>query len=192
MGEGVPDQGEKERRESIFLVVRHSSMPYNYGRRRNMSWEDEFRGFFWGEGYLGICRNGKRNGRTMYVARAQITLRIDDVGVLIDIKDRLGGNIHYERRGRKSHGNGKEWDTKPYACWRVRSRKDVSRVCDILEGGYMPSKKRREIDVVRRFLSFNIRPGRKSDDESKRISVEREKMVEEIQSLHRWGLDEMS
>jgi hypothetical protein len=155
-----------------------------------MSWEDEFRGFFWGEGYLGICRNGKdRKGRNAYTVRAQITLRSDDIAMLEDIKNRIGGGIHFEGRGRKSKHDGKVFPTKPYAAWRARSKVEVCRVCDILDGGYLPSKKRREVELIRRYIALVFPPGKKSDAVANGILAEREKMVAEIKAMHKWTPD---
>lgn len=124
-----------------------------HGEELDPVWMAEFRGFFFGEGYLGITTNGRGRGKVYHIARAAITLRDDDEPVLREIQKRLGGLLHRERCGRVSHVDGTPHQTKPFVVWRVTSKSDVARVCDILDAGHLPSKKRREIAVMRAFLA---------------------------------------
>lgn len=143
-------------------------------------WAAEFRGYFFGDGYLGIVRNGKdrRTGLPMNTARAQITTRDDDAAMLHDISAKLGGKVSLAAASgdRKHH---------PVAIWRTRNMVDVARVCDALDGGLMPSKKRAEIAVVRRYLAIRIPPGpRTADFNVEALRAEREACIAEIQRLH--------
>lgn len=118
----------------------------------NELWLAEFRGFFFGEGYLGITTNGvDKYGNVSYTARVQISLRHDDESILKEIQSKLGGNFSYENRKWK---DGRKQQNK-VAVWRARHFKDVSRVCDILETGMLPSKKKNEIAVIRKFLKLH-------------------------------------
>jgi len=168
------------------------------GKELDKVWMAEFRGFFFGEGYLGITTNGKerrknRWRRKHHLARAAITLRDDDEEILKAIREKLGGIFHREGHGRKSNFGDKEFDTKPYVVWRVTSKEDVSRVCDILEGGLLPSKKRREIIIMRKFLATVGTQKRgpktpKKEAEFGLVLEERERLAAEIRRLHSYDL----
>ena len=119
------------------------------------TWQAEFRGLFFGEGYIGVTKNGKgrRGTGPEYTARLQITLRDDDAEVIYDIQKKLGGTIHRERRGRLAiSANGNPTQIKPYIVWRTRSFNDVRRIIHILEGGELPSRKREQLKIMHRFL----------------------------------------
>lgn len=117
-------------------------------------WAAEFRGFFFGDGFLGIVRNGKSRwtGEISMTARAQITLRDDDSDILLAIHARIGGAITRE---------GSKLNKRPTMIWRTRSRSEVERVCDLLEGAALPSKKLAEVAVMRRFLAIKVPPSRR-------------------------------
>lgn len=162
-----------------------------HGNRLDPIWMAEFRGFFFGEGHLGITTNGTLKGKT-YVARAAITLRDDDEPVLREIQARLGGLLHRERHGKISKINGKTHQTKPYVVWRVTSRADVARVCDILDAGVLPAKKRREVSIIREFLSTlgNTKPGIKSVEEQAvydRLMARRASLAADLRAAHAYG-----
>ena len=158
------------------------------GKIIEQKWASEFRGFFFGEGYLGIIRNGKmRNGKVYHKARAQITLRDDDLPIIEAIFKRLGGCIHREKRGRKTKfSTGESW-SKPYVVWRVSNIPDISRVCDILEDGLLPSKKIREISIVRKFLAIVKLPGPGNYMEKENANSERALLHKEILRLHKYN-----
>jgi hypothetical protein len=147
------------------------------GTPLNPIWVAEFRGFFFGDGYLGIVRNGysPRNGQAYTTARADITVRDDDVAVLNDIQSKIGGRII---RGTRSV-------CKPIATWRTRTLADVATVCDLLDSGFLPSKKRAEIAVVRRYLAIYIPRGKGHDPELiARLKAQRWELLAELQALH--------
>lgn len=109
-------------------------------------WVAEFRGFFFGEGYLGITTNGTNRANTgpSYVCRAQIAMRDDESPILYAIQKKLGG-IVYGCDARNKNQN-------PFCVWRVTSSHGVARVCDILADGILPARKRRQVAVVRAFI----------------------------------------
>ena len=155
-------------------------------------WMAEFRGFFFGEGYLGVIVNGKKHGKIQHTCRAQITLRDDDVEMLHDIHSKLGGLLHTEKRGRISKINGKKHVTRPYSVWRVTGKPDVTRVCDILELSVMPSKKRLEVLVLRKYLDtigilkHGPRTKEKAELWKKTFDI-RQELANELKRLHSYG-----
>lgn len=161
------------------------------GKALDPIWMAEFRGFFFGEGYLGITRNGKGRSKTsapQFVPRAAITARDDDEAVLQDIHSKLGGLIHYDGRGKITVFEGVEHKTKPYAVWRVTSKDDVARVCDVLELGTLPSKKRHEIAIMREFLATQgVKRGRLNPKEQVaygKIVANRQRLAEKLKEMH--------
>ncbi len=153
-------------------------------------WCAEFRGFFYGEGYIGITRNGIKGTAVMYSARAQITLRDDDLAMLQDIKEKLGGNLFFERRVRLTKVGDRDTFSRPYAAWRTRSLTNLRLVIAVLEGGIMPSKKRQDLKIVKQFLA-TIGSGRSNGSTAAsrsafRIAAEtRAHLHDEILTLHR-------
>jgi LAGLIDADG endonuclease len=139
-------------------------------------WEAEFRGFFFGDGYLGITTNGvsRHTGETTFTVRAQITVRDDDIAMLHDIASKIGGKVYSET------GTAKR---RPIAIWRIRNAKQIAQICDILERGVMPSKKIAEVAVVRRFLSYPHAFGQGFRVTSE-IAKIRHACVAEIKRLH--------
>lgn len=143
-------------------------------------WVAEFRGYFWGDGYLGITTNGTGKRIPSFTARAQITTRDDDAAMLHDIAERIGGKVSGDDWARGSEKR------RPVAIWRTRNPATVGLVCDLLDGGLMPSKKRREVDVVRRFLALEPFPsGRHTEafDYDAAVAA-RYALVEEIKAMH--------
>lgn len=83
------------------MIDKNGRVIDKHGRVISERWLAEFAGYFYGEGYLGITTNGMaRDGiHRNYTARAQITARMDDLALIQEIHDKLGGTIHYEGRG---------------------------------------------------------------------------------------------
>ena len=163
------------------------------GTELSEQWMSEFRGFFYGDGYLGITSNGKRKcGRyTSYVARAQITLRDDDSAMLYDFMQKLGGHIFHERRGKKvKDENGKVFQSKPYIVWRVVNLKEIMTICDILELGILPSKKIKETKILREYSQTKIKHGKRTssyEKEVKEIYSKRQELCEKLKAMHAYN-----
>lgn len=159
------------------------------GKKLDPLWIAEFRGFFYADGYIGITSNGiSRNGKhKKFCAHAQVTQTRTDEAVLLDIQEKLGGTIWFEGRGRISYCRGVKVVTKPYCAWRVRSRNDVERILSILESGLLPSKKRKEIPILRAFLDTVRKTGSKfpSANDRKRVLAEQERLHRAIKEMHR-------
>jgi hypothetical protein len=162
----------------------HATQPGLPVDRIHPLWAAEFRGYFFGDGYLGVTRNGssRNNGRSHLVACAQITTRDDDRAMLDDVARHLGGRV-----------SGDDWARgqqfrRPVAVWRARGIEAVTRVCDVLDGGLMPSKKRAEIAVVRRFMAIRIPPGQRAAGvDYEDLWTQREQCIAEIQRLHSYA-----
>ncbi len=159
------------------------------GKELNPLWVAEFRGFFYADGYIGITTNGSsRNGKhKAFSACVQITLTRADEAVLLDAQEKLGGTIWYEGRGRVSFYRGVKINTKPYCAWRIRSRADIERVLTILEDGILPSKKKKEIPVLREFLSTvrNIGSKFSSAAEREKALADRKRLHKAIKAMHK-------
>jgi hypothetical protein len=148
-------------------------------------WLAEFRGFFYGEGYLGICSWGKHpKGHTNLRARVQITSRSDDSTILYDIQSKLGGMVYQEGKGRKSSNGGKIYQSNPYTVWRCVRKDELTRICDILSMGVLPSRKRNQIETIREFLSTVPKPGYKTT--SAQVQ-QREQLWNQIKDLHAYS-----
>lgn len=93
----------------------------------------EFRGLFFGEGHLDLMKNGRAG--TLY-PRARIAVRDDDAAVLEWCRGLFGGSI-----SRSPHTRS--------ACWQLTGRERIGHLLDALEGGTLPSKKRREVALMR-------------------------------------------
>lgn len=157
-------------------------------------WAAEFRGFFCGEGYLGITTNGKSRGRSRgrssynYTARAQITQRLDDLPVLNEIQKRIGGIVYVEGRGRRTLGKkGERYTSNPYAVWRTRSMREVRAVCALLVGGVLPFRKRAQVRTIIDFLGTRMKPGPKGVAEHARVISLRENLHKKIKKMHAYA-----
>lgn len=128
-------------------------------------WVAEFRGFFCADGYLGIVRDGKsRKGNQIYTARVNISLRLDDLPILEEIQKRLGGCICFAGARTKQKGDGsKVLVSNPTATWRVSGIKNITRVCDLLEGGIIPFRKKDQVTNIRSFLCLKAPKGPTSE-----------------------------
>jgi len=147
-------------------------------------WAAEFRGYFFGDGFLGIVRNGMdhRSGLPANTARAQITTCDDDADMVRDIAARLGGRVYGDVF---ASGHRLPSHRKPVVVWRTRNMSDVARVCTVLEAGIMPSKKRAEVAVMRRYLALRLPLGRPpAEVDMPALRAAREQCMIEIQDLH--------
>lgn len=104
------------------------------------NWIDEFRGLFWGEGCADIQRY--HNGKGIFFRpRLRIQLRADDAELLKDIQAKLGGTLNYiENKNQKS---------KPAYQWTLSNKEEVSWVCERLLEGKLPSRKIKQIELVK-------------------------------------------
>lgn len=151
-------------------------------------WLAEFRGFFFGEGHLGITSWGKpKKGFRSFVARVQITARSDDAALLFDIQSKLGGTVYHELPSRLSPGTGsssiKSYRSNPVTIWRLTRADDIRRLCDVLAPGKLPSKKLREVEIMREFLETVQPAGKKPTLEQRAL---RSRLNDRIKSLHRY------
>jgi hypothetical protein len=94
-------------------------------------------GFFLGEGHLDLVTLGRPKSSGCLYLRARIALRSDDKPVLDSFKDRFGGNLSYRAATRS-------WT------WAITGNNRVGALLDLLEECPLPSKKMREIAIMRR------------------------------------------
>lgn len=95
----------------------------------------EIRGLFFGEGSLGVYAYEKAG--LPVIINAALNLRADDLPLVEWLRERLGGSIHVAHFKKRP----------PMACWKTAARWELLRLLDILKGGVLPAKKRREIDL---------------------------------------------
>jgi hypothetical protein len=96
-----------------------------------------FAGLVDGEGCFVISRR-RRTGsrRSNFGCEFIIQLRLDDLPVLLECQERLGGKIRHVRNAR---GN-----SHPIARWVIQKKADCRQLCDVLETYELKSKKRRD------------------------------------------------
>lgn len=101
----------------------------------------------------------------MLKCRARVALRSDDKAVLDWIQSMFGGALSYRAATRS-------WS------WQLTAKDDMRRVIDVLLGGQIPSKKRKEVLLVDEANRLQIRrgEGRPSDFAVKRASEIRDEL----------------
>ena len=117
-------------------------------------WRAEFRGFFWGEGWLGIdMYKNRRHGR-MYVAHrpnVQLAQANSNREMVEHLRDVLGGTV-YER---KSAYNSQGARDLPIWTWVTRTNATARHVHQILsEGKFFPDKKLVKLEAFGQFLDL--------------------------------------
>lgn len=103
----------------------------------------EFRGLFFGEGHLDLVRNSSL--ASLY-PRLRIAVRDDDVGVVRWCQGLFGGNLSRRAATRS-------------VAWQLTGHVRVGAALDALEGGVIPSKKRREVALMREAWSLAVPRG---------------------------------
>jgi hypothetical protein len=101
----------------------------------------EFRGLFFGEGHLDLV---KAAASQSFCVRLRIAVRDDDRAVVEWCRTLFGGNLSITSRTRS-------------VCWQLTAWDSVAAALDVLAGGTLPSKKRREVELAREAL--NVVPG---------------------------------
>ncbi len=138
----------------------------------NDLWAREFAGFFWGEGnfMLDIWQKERRSTRRLasgtvkdYGTRTQRMIRVrvrliqreDSREVLEHLVSNLGGHI-YTHKSRKivSGGNGKEYTNNTQLVWQVQDREQVAHILDLLDQSTFPTRKRREVAIMRQAINI--------------------------------------
>lgn len=158
-----------------------------HGNELDPIWCAEFRGYFYGEGFLGIVSWGKIPTLNIpkLMVRAQITCRSDDAPVLADIHSKLGGIFYQEHKGRKtSNREGVYYQSNPYHVWRVTKADHIRRICDILSEGVLPARKRDQVAIIREFLATIDAPGKRVSQDT---YILRQTLHEKIKALHQYS-----
>ena len=122
------------------------------GNKFKTRWISEFCGFMWGEGYVGIVRYEKK-GKPFYRGQVSIQLREDDLSILEEIKSKLGGHIWKASPERK---------LGDYTChqtygWICTNKEELMRIVKVLDKGSFPSKKRKNIKLLKKYLNISKR-----------------------------------
>ena len=145
--------------------------------REDPLWRATFRGFFWGEGWLGINRfQQRRNGKVnwQYRPEVMITQNHDNKVIIFHIRDVMGGYV-YERAPYR-HGS----DSKvrgPYFTWQARSQGVVARALEILQDEtFFIDKKVEKLEAMAEFMQILTDHGgkRKGPEVIERIEQLRE------------------
>lgn len=133
-------------------------------------WTAEFRGFFWGEGTIGIYRNNPKQKKwrgTVY-ASAGIGLRTDDEPVLIEFQNRIGGTLLREKY--------KKYPNRTVSRWRTANIQSCKLISNLLKGGSVLSfNKKKQLGLWTEAVDVLIKGGRYTPEEHQRfdeISVE--------------------
>jgi hypothetical protein len=92
----------------------------------------EFRGLFFGEGHIDLARPAHG---TSLVPRLRVAVRDDDAAVAEWCRSMFGGNLSRRAATRS-------------VCWQLTGKASVSRALAVLDGGCIPSKKRREVRLL--------------------------------------------
>jgi len=114
-------------------------------------WRAEFRGLFWGEGWLGIDMYKNRRHGKMYVAHRpsiQIAQAEDSKSMLVHIQEILGGTL-YERKSTYSSRGAKQL----VFTWMSRTNSTCRQIIDILrEESFYIDKKVPKVQAMHEFL----------------------------------------
>jgi len=129
------------------------------GRKLSSRWCAEFAGFCWGEAYIGVTiykRFSKTRNKKLIFYRGQIkiALRSDDLPLLRDFQDKLGGHL-FKAGIRMVKGEGeKAYLQHQNYQWILVSRKDLRRAVSILEKSLLPAKKKKSLDAIKKYLEI--------------------------------------
>jgi hypothetical protein len=123
-------------------------------------WRAEFRGLFWGEGWLGIDMYKNRRHGKMYVAHRpsfQIAQAEDNKAMVYHVQEVLGGSI-YERKALYGSNGAKQMTFT----WMGRSHWIARKATDILrEESFYIDKKAPKVEAMHEFLLIVESLGRK-------------------------------
>jgi hypothetical protein len=115
------------------------------------TWRAEFRGLFWGEGWLGIDMYKNRRHGKLYVAHRpsiQIAQAEDNRGMLVHLQEVLGGTI-YDRKSTYSSQGAKQL----CSTWMSRTNSTCRQITNILrEESFYVDKKAPKVEAMHEFL----------------------------------------
>ena len=119
----------------------------------NKLWEAEFRGFFWGEGYIGIYACNRHEGGKHYkIVRPQLSINQaeNNLSILKEIQSKLGGRIQKIPSFKYKDGILR----RTQYLWIVNDIYTIQRVIDILKKGLFPDKKLDYLSLVEECISI--------------------------------------
>lgn len=100
--------------------------------------EAEFRGLFFGEGHIDLSRSARGSS---LMPRLRIGMRDDDAAVVEWCRSLFGGNISRYTPTRS-------------IVWQLTGKAAVLRALRVLDAGTVPSKKRREVQLLLEAVSL--------------------------------------
>jgi hypothetical protein len=100
------------------------------------AFDHEFRGLFFGEGTIDICRTGHNRGTAKsYYPRVRISMAKWERPMLEAIRDRYGGSISV-------------YAERSVLQWSLTGKQKLRRVCDVLLAAQLPSPKFKEAQLL--------------------------------------------
>lgn len=145
----------------------------------NEKWIAEFTGLFWGEGTADIQKFRKLPKGEFYRPRLRIGLRADDQAVLKDVQEKLGGQLRCDegmRHDRKVH---------PSIHWTLTNKDEIVWLTtQMLEHTSMPSKKRKQVELVRE--AAMLRAGKQGQHIKEGERVRLEEIYNELRAIKRF------
>ena len=179
-------------RSTVYQRLKEAGIDISYGRGclkaeipivppLNPMWAAEFRGFFYGEGCAMISLS--KRGTLIFQPVLKISLRADDVVVLRDIQDKLGGNLvdrdYSTQPSAPSNANpGKEW----YVVGWGRCRAVIEATG--LTTAYLPCKKTRDIAILYEAILVRYQMPHLLGPEHRARLMEYRKSLQQVKEFH--------
>jgi len=142
-------------------------------------WVAEFCGLFWGEGSINMqvkdlvyYVDGEERPSFRVTFKFSIGLRADNLPILRDIKDKLGGHI-YKREGGRHY------------VWVVSKLSLIKKIAALLMSGQMPSSKKDELLWLEKAIQFRETRPRKGANRKVFQAGDKEKFLEFKRNLER-------
>ncbi len=120
--------------------------------------EKEINGFLMGEGCFRVQKRKKAKwiNRYLFIPVVLVSLRDDDDGILLKLKEVYGGSIIYRKADRTTRLNA-----NPSVMWIITSSKSVLKVCNNFLKSSLPSKKLREVKLLKELCDMKVRRNEK-------------------------------
>ncbi len=126
--------------------MKHQQAMVNTFDLVSADWWNEFRGFFYGEGTVGISW-GSRGRGAIYL---RITLRDDDSEALQHIRSVLGGKVSYSTPKTDTR------NSNPNCMWFITGLSTCLAILEKLSDGVIPAKKRKDIEIAIEFCKWRL------------------------------------
>jgi len=144
--------------------------------------DEEFRGYFMGEGYLG-CHTYHRKDKTFLRAVAKISLRRDDIEVLKVIQKRFGGHLFNDNHLRSIVGNNKIYKRSPMTMWICVSKIELLEIGKVLSKTQLPAKKMKELSLWLKFINLIPKRGGRYKRGQREIML---RIIDELKQMRKY------